>query len=129
MADAESALYVSELPPTMTWQTGGAMARNRIVCGLASAVVIIEAKESGGTIHAAKTAFQLSKPLFVVQFDDYDAHSAGNPLLLRQGAQPLKAQCDPTGETWGVDIAPVAAEIERNVSAEPPVKQTDLFSP
>jgi DNA processing protein len=129
MADVSSALYVSELPPNMTWQVGGAMARNRIVCGLASAAIIVEAKESGGTIQAAKTASSLGKPLFVVQFDHYDAHSAGNPSLLRKGGRPLKAECDPSGESWRVDIAPVVAEIERSVSAEPPAEQADLFSP
>jgi len=126
-ADPESALYVSELPPTMTWDVGGAMNRNRIVCGLASAVVIVEAKESGGTLQAAKTAFGQGKPIFAVQFDEYDAHSAGNPLLLRQGAQPLKAQYDPTAESWSVDIGPVVARVEQSAAGEPGTGQLGLF--
>jgi DNA processing protein len=127
MAELGSALYVSELPPNMTWQTGGAMARNRIVCGLASAVVIVEAKESGGTVQAAQTALRLGRPLFVVEFPDYDAHSAGNPSLLRKGGRPLKAESDPTGESWHVDIAPVLAEIEQSEVGGPAEGQLPLF--
>jgi len=127
--DPHSTVFISELDPHMTWQVGGAMERNRIVCGLASAVVIVEAKESGGTPDAAKRAAELRKPRFVVQFDEYDAHSAGNPTLLRQGARPLKAEPDPSGVSWNVDIAPVVEAAERNAPAdEPPSDQADLFS-
>ena len=126
--DLESTLYISELAPTMTWDTGGAMARNRIVCGLASALIVVEARESGGTIHAAKTAFDLGKPVFVVQFEEYDAHSAGNPSLLRQSARPLPAQCDPSGESWHVDISPVVAAVEQATPPQSPPGQMDLFS-
>jgi len=126
--DQQSTLFISELVPTMAWETGGAMARNRIVCALASAVVVVEAKESGGTMQAAKTAFAQGKTVFVVEFDEYDAHSAGNPILLRSGGRPLKAQPDASGEFWEVDIAPILAGIEEGALQEPNAKQMDLFS-
>jgi len=127
--EPHSTVFISELDPHMTWQVGGAMERNRIVCGLASAVVIVEAKESGGTLDAAKRAAELRRPRFVVQFDAYDAHSAGNPALLRHGARPLKAEPDPSGESWNVDIAPVVDAAERSAPAdEPTPDQMDLFS-
>ena len=129
LATPESALYLSELPLKQTWDTGGAMMRNRIVCGLASAIVIIESQESGGTVHAANKAFELGKPLFVIQFDEYDEHSAGNPQLLRLGARPLKACFDPDDRSWRVDINPVVAAAEKRAIRKLKPHQTDLFSP
>ena len=128
-ADPRSTLYLSELDPNMTWQVGGAMARNRIVCGLTSAVVVVEAKESGGTMDAARKAMELRKPLFVVQFDRYDAHSAGNASLLRKGGRPLPAQYDSTTDSWRVDIEPILTLVEGAAPPQAPSGQSDLFSP
>lgn len=128
MADSQSALFLSEFPPQQTWAAGAAMARNRIVCGLASGLVVVESKESGGTLNAAETARKMSKPVFVVRFDEYDTHSAGNRLLLKQGCRALKAQLDPSDETWRADLTPVIAAAERTPSSRPDSVQGDLFS-
>lgn len=123
-ADPASVLYLSELPPHMTWQTGGAMARNRILCALASAVIVVEAGESGGTLQAAEKAMELGRPLFVAEFETYDTHLAGNERLLRRGGRPLHVECDPTGETWRVDLAPVLAAVDEAPSLP---SRMDLF--
>jgi DNA processing protein len=128
-ADAGTILYLSEQPPAQTWEAGGAMQRNRIVCALASALIVVEAGTSGGTLHAAKKGFDLRRQVFVVRFDSYDAHSAGNPALLRSGARPLKATWDGGAESWHVDLAPVmaAADRQRRCANEP--QQPDLLAP
>lgn len=128
LATPESTLFLSELPPKQTWDAGGAMGRNRIVCGLASAIVIVESQESGGTVHAAKKAFELGRPVFVIQFDEYDERSAGNPQLLRLGARPLKAHFDPDDRTWRVDIDPVVDAVEKGADASSQPDQMDLLS-
>jgi DNA processing protein len=127
-ADRDSTLYLSELPPRQTWDAGGAMQRNRIVCALASALVVVEAGESGGTLHAASTARDLGRPVFVVQFAEYDAHSMGNPRLIQQGARPLEATGDPAGESWCVEVDPLVAAAEKHASRSRAARQTDLFS-
>ena len=126
-ADPESVLYVSELAPTMSWEVGGAMARNRIVCGLASAVVVVEARETGGTMQAARTAVDMPRPLFVAKFRDFDIHSAGNATLLATGAHALKVEPDASGETWTADLDPVVARIARATPPEAAAGQMDLF--
>ena len=49
------------------------MARNRIIAGLAQAVVIVETeKKSSGVLNAAQRAYDQGKPLFIMQEELFD---------------------------------------------------------
>jgi DNA protecting protein DprA len=86
----KNALLISEFPPYMSWSVANAMQRNRTVCGLSHALVVIEAGASGGTFNAGKMALRLNVPLFVVDYAEPSASAAGNAYFLARGAHPLR---------------------------------------
>lgn len=97
--DAEAlsrTLIVSEFPPGLTWKAHNAMTRNRTICGLSDALVIIESGVDGGTFEAGKTALSLNVPLFCVEYSDPAPSAAGNAYFLQHGAISLKRSPDGT---------------------------------
>lgn len=63
--------------------------RNRIISGLADAVVVIEAAERSGTLNTAAHALSQGRDLFAVPGRVYDKMSAGCNFLISKGANPL----------------------------------------
>jgi predicted Rossmann fold nucleotide-binding protein DprA/Smf involved in DNA uptake len=66
------------------------MTRNRTICALSDAVVVIESGLEGGTFEAGKTALALNLPLFCVEYAEPTESAAGNPYLLQHGAISLR---------------------------------------
>lgn len=87
--DWERVLVVSQFEPGAVWQGYRAMARNDLIIALSDAMVVIEAGEKGGTLHAGLKALKSRKPLFVVNYRNIEAHAPGNARLLRAGACAL----------------------------------------
>lgn len=83
-------VILSEYFPTMAWTAGAAMARNRLVVGLAQAVLVVECGVNSGTMDTAARTRKAGKPLFVVAFQEPSEHAAGNVALLQQGAIPVR---------------------------------------
>ena len=81
---------VSEFPPGLPWRAHNAMARNRTICGLSHAMVVIESGAEGGTFEAGKAALQLGEPLFCIEYAETPPAAAGNPYFLRNGAFSLR---------------------------------------
>lgn len=63
--------------------------RNRLVSGLADAIIITEAAARSGTLNTAGHALEQGKEIFVVPGNITSPLSAGCNTLLRQGATPL----------------------------------------
>lgn len=63
--------------------------RNRLVSGLADAIVITEAASRSGTLNTASHALEQGKEIFVVPGNITSPLSAGCNALLRQGATPV----------------------------------------
>lgn len=63
--------------------------RNRIVCGLAQATVVIEAAEQSGSLITARLAVDYNRELFVVPGDIFSPASRGCHQFLKLGATPL----------------------------------------
>ena len=82
-------VILSEYPnntPARPWQF---LARNRIVSGLADAVVIIEAASRSGTLSTANHALDQGKEIFAVPGNITSPLSAGCNQLIKNGANPL----------------------------------------
>lgn len=80
---------LSEYPnntPARPWQF---LARNRIVSGLADAVVIIETASRSGTLSTANHALDQGKEIFAVPGNITSPLSAGCNQLIKNGANPL----------------------------------------
>jgi len=85
-------LVVSQFQPAETWNAGNAMARNKLVCALSKAVIVIESgreqDENGnrsGTFDAGKTALEMRIPLFVISPGSLKRPPPGNQQLIRRG--------------------------------------------
>jgi DNA protecting protein DprA len=82
-------VVISEFPPKLPWSVAGAMQRNRTICGLSQALIVIEAGTNGGTWEAGLEALRLGIPLFVIDYAEPAPSAQGNPLLLKRGGEAL----------------------------------------
>lgn len=80
----EQGAICSEMHPETPPAPASLVARNRIISGLARAVIVIEAGENSGTLYTAKFAKAQKRPLLVVL-----NNSPGNRALLAEDALPL----------------------------------------
>jgi DNA processing protein len=87
-----SALVVSQFHLAERWSARNAMTRNKLVCALSQAVVVIGAGEErdaegrmSGTFDAGKTALPMKVPLFVVDPGTFTTPPAGNAKLIERG--------------------------------------------
>ncbi|MGA9594655.1 MAG: DNA-processing protein DprA [Acidimicrobiia bacterium] len=80
---------ISESPPGTPPEAWRFPPRNRIISGLAGAVVVVEATVKGGALITAETALRQGRQVFAVPGDIDRASSAGCNLLIRDGAFPV----------------------------------------
>ena len=85
----ERGLVVSEYAPGVEPAPWRFPARNRIVAGLASATVIVEARERSGALITADFSLEAGREVFAVPGEITSSLSAGTNALLRLGATPL----------------------------------------
>ena len=89
-------LAVSQFDPDTKWIARNAMVRNKLVCALSKAVVVIESGperdaqgKMSGTFNAAKTTLSMSLPLFVLDPNCLDNAPEGNADLIALGGYSL----------------------------------------
>ena len=89
-------LAVSQFDPNVKWLAPNAMVRNKLICALSKAVVVIESgpeKDSqgkmSGTFNTAQTALSMDLPLFVLDPKCFDSPSKGNEDLIDLGGKCL----------------------------------------
>ena len=95
-------LVVSQFPPAQTWNAGAAMTRNGVIAGLGRALVVVEARDKGGTLDAGMQALRMRRPVLALDFSN--GAPLGNELLFKKGARrigtlgELKRVLDAVGE-------------------------------
>jgi len=85
---AQGAL-LSEVEPDAPPNSAALVARNRLITGLSSAVIVVESSPTSGTRHAARFAAQQGRPLYALADG-----SPGNAALIAEGAVPLPPNFD-----------------------------------
>ncbi|HSX30696.1 MAG TPA: DNA-processing protein DprA [Candidatus Saccharimonadales bacterium] len=70
------------------------IARNRIVAGLAQALLITEASEKSGTLHTARFAMEQGRDVLAVPGNIFSPTSVGTNNLIRAGATPVTSVAD-----------------------------------
>lgn len=85
---ADGGTLVSELLPDLAPHPGVIRARNRIVAGLAEAVVVVEGGERSGALLTADAAATRGRPVLAVPGDLHAPGSAAPLRLLAEGAGP-----------------------------------------
>ena len=87
--DENRTLVVSEFGPNLPWSVSHAMQRNKTICGLSKAMVLIEARSTGGSIEAGRDCLKMGLPLFAAVYEGSPESATGNEELLLKGAKRL----------------------------------------
>jgi DNA processing protein len=130
--DDRRTLIISEFGPNLPWSVSHAMQRNRTICGLSRAMILIEAGTTGGSIQAGRDCLKLGVPLFAAVYEGMPKSATGNQELLHQGARRLmksrltnRPNLRPVLEAI---VAPLASTEVRSLSAPKRGPQMPLLS-
>ena len=93
---------ISEYVPGTVPKPGLFPPRNRIISGLADAVLVVEARAKSGTLITVDMALEQGRDVFVLPGRATDRLSDGCNLLLKQGAIPAMQASDITEYYLGV---------------------------
>lgn len=106
----QSGAVVSEYPPGADCQPFMFPQRNRIISGLARAVVVFEAALKSGTMITAGWALDDGRDVYAVPGSILSSQSEGTNYLIKQGAAPATCADDVLPS---LDMAPLAAAPEQ----------------
>jgi DNA processing protein len=87
--DWKRVLVLSQFAPNVGWKVFRAMERNHIIIALSRAMIVIEAGEKGGTMHAGMMTLGFRRPLYVAVYENMPEAAPGNVRLLELGARSL----------------------------------------
>lgn len=99
---AQRGLIVSEYEAGVEPAPWRFPARNRIIAGLCTATVVVEARERSGALITADFALEDGREVMVVPGEITSSVSAGSNALLRLGATPVTATADVL-EAYGIE--------------------------
>ena len=91
---ARQGVRVSEQPLRMAPMARHFPNRNRIISGLAQAVVVVEAAAKSGSLITARDALDQGRDVLAVPGHPFDARAAGCNMLIRDGAQLVRNAAD-----------------------------------
>ncbi|GAA6196100.1 hypothetical protein NBRC116598_15440 [Pseudophaeobacter arcticus] len=119
---ARKGLILSEQPMQRTPQARDFPKRNRIIAGLAQAVIVVEAAGRSGSLITARDALDLGREVMAVPGHPFDARAFGCNALIRDGAVLVRNAEDviaalppmPSAATGGASAAaPPAPEVSK----------------
>lgn len=99
---AERGLLVSEQPMGLAPQARHFPRRNRIIAGIARALVVVEAAARSGSLITARNAAEQGREVLVVPGHPFDGRAAGCNMLIRDGATLVRGKGD-IAEALGID--------------------------
>jgi DNA processing protein len=121
-AMAKTDLLLSEYPPGTHPQAAYFPVRNRIIAGIASGVVVVEASRRSGSLITARLANDCGRDVFAVPGSVFSETSAGANELLKDGAILCRSAEDVLAELFPSvgrpRAAPAAPEAAAALSAE-----------
>lgn len=86
---AQRGAIVSECPPDVEWNAAAAVARDRLIAALGQALLVVETRPKGGTMHTVRAAEELRRPIFALQYRQPPESARGNSILIARGATPI----------------------------------------
>lgn len=118
---AQAGLMLTEMPFGLHPQARHFPQRNRIVAGLARAVIVVEAATRSGSLITARIALDQGREVMAVPGHPMDARAGGGNLLIRDGATLVRDASDVIA-ALGQDrpLPPRAAERAASGMAAPP---------
>ncbi len=112
-------LRLSEMPMGLQPQARHFPARNRIISGVAKAVIVVEAAAKSGSLITARNALDQARDVLAVPGHPFDARAAGCNMLIRDGAILVRNAADVIEA-----LGPIAG-----TAPEPPLAQPDRQKP
>lgn len=107
---ANGGALISEYDPGTTIYPVNFIARNRIVAGIASGVLVTEAAIKSGTLHTAGFALNYGRPVMAVPGEITNTMSSGTNNLIKTGACLVTSIADILHE-MGVTAAPAQTRL------------------
>jgi DNA processing protein len=115
----EKGLVLSEMPFGLEPQARHFPRRNRIVAGLARAVIVVEAAVRSGSLITARIALEQGREVMAVPGHPMDSRAGGGNLLIRDGAVLVRSAEDVI-EALGGDTRPPRQDARPAPPPEPP---------
>jgi DNA processing protein len=88
---ASEGLLIAEMPPGIEPRARHFPHRNRIIAGLASGTVVVEAAPKSGSLITARLAGEAGREVMAVPGSPLDARAQGCNLLIREGATLIQS--------------------------------------
>jgi DNA processing protein len=135
---AEAGLLISEMPPGTAPKADYFPRRNRIISGMAKAIIIVEAAMRSGSLITARFAAEQGREVFAVPGSPLDPRCEGTNKLIRDGANILTSLDDvlealqaPLMVPQGMllEPEPVALAAPSDISAKDRENVAGLLSP
>jgi len=117
---ANSGALLTESPMPMEPMAAMFPARNRIISGLARAVVLVEAAEKSGALITASHAAEQGREVYAIPGPVDSITSAGTLTLLRKGARLARHANDILEDLLGIAPIVASASAPAAVAAPPP---------
>jgi DNA processing protein len=118
---------LSEMPFGLQPQGRHFPRRNRIVSGLAQAVIVVEAAARSGSMITARNAADQGREVMAVPGHPLDSRASGANMLLRDGATLVRGAEDVIEALGGPLLAPSAGKRPVMAAAAPPAPAPALL--
>lgn len=116
---ARTGLRLSEAPMGHHPQARNFPQRNRIISGLARAVVVVEAAARSGSLITARAALDQGRDVLAVPGHPFDARASGCNMLIRDGATLVRGASDVIEMLSDLPAPEVAAAPAREIVTIP----------
>ncbi len=126
-AMAATDLVLSEFPPGAEPRPQNFPVRNRIIAGLASGVVVVEASRRSGSLITARLAADCGRDVFAVPGSVFSETSIGTHELLRDGAILCRGAEDVLSELFPSVGAPARQVEGQRIPAQLSVEAARLY--
>ena len=121
-----SGARLSEQPMGVIPQARHFPRRNRIISGMAQAVVVVEAAAKSGSLITARNALDQGREVLAVPGHPFDARASGCNMLIRDGAHLVRNAADVIEALPKAAPAPAAEQLELTDIPPPPPERRSL---
>ena len=112
---ASGGALISEYPYNSGIHLGRFLARNRIVSGLSSGVLIIEAPQKSGSLSTAKFAIEQNRNVYVLPGPSNHPNYKGSHDLIKSGASLVTEPSDILSDL-GLTVNNLKSNLEKNIN-------------